>query len=284
MSCRATSACVLLVAVASAMRAQGVQQRTQKQNSPPPYPEQTLARINLPPNLTADQLFQLGAQLDQKKRYRLEAAVYSKCADMQNARCMSALGMMYDQALGVPHDEQRAVWYITRAAYMGNRGAEYQLGVFWELGQILPADMKTAMQWYRKAAEADSPYGERRLGLAYEFGETVPRNRQEAIRWLTKSANHGDGLSTDLVLLFRNPKTPHFKTYEELGDYYHGLWRDALMQWMQQSGTGGGAQANNGAYLAIGNTIRDRAMTAYRNAGDMEGARLCSQSASCGGR
>lgn len=55
---------------------------------------------------------------------------------------MSALGMMYDQALGVPHDLMRAVWYLTRAAARGNRGAEYQLGEYFEEGDALRRDTR----------------------------------------------------------------------------------------------------------------------------------------------
>ena len=74
---------------------------------------------------------------------------------------------MYDQGLGVPLDRTRAVWYLTRAANGGNRGAQHQLGVYWEEGEVLPQDMKKAMEWYMKSAQQALPEAQRRIGLAY---------------------------------------------------------------------------------------------------------------------
>lgn len=244
------SLCLLLLIIESLLAGQTYQRRNTNRN-PPPYPEETLAHMQLPPNLTAEQLFTLGGRLDQAKRYRAEAAVFLKCAGMGNPRCMSALGMMYDQSIGVPHDLMRAVWYLTRAASLGNRGAEYQIGEYFEEGAILPKDMSKAMYWYRKSADAGMPQAERRMGLAYELAETVPHDRGQAIRWLAKAAAQGDGLSADLVQVLRNPRTPaRFRDMEALGNYYHGLYAQAYQQMMSQFGGGGASDGLRGAQAA----------------------------------
>ena len=241
---------LFLLVIGQVLAAQAYPPRNRNHN-PPPYPEETLAHMQLPPALTAEQLFTLGGRLDQAKRYRAEAAVYSKCADMGNPRCMSALGMMYDQSIGVPHDLMRAVWYLTRAATMGNRGAEYQIGEYFEEGDALPKDMTKATYWYRKSADAGMGQAERRIGLAYELGELVPHDRTQAIRWLAKAAAQGDGLSADLVQVLRNPRTPaRFRDMDALGNYYHGLYAEAYQQMMSQFGGSGAADGLRGAQAA----------------------------------
>jgi TPR repeat protein len=168
--------------------------RNNASNAKGVYPEQTLAHMNLSPNLTAEQLWNMGQSLDQRKQTGQAAAVFLKCSEMGHIRCTSALGQMYDQGDGVPLDRIRAVWYLTRAANGGNRGAEYEIGVYWEEGEVLPLDQKKAMEWYMKSAQQGFPQGERRIGLAYEFGESLPRSRPMAIEWLSKAAAQGDGI------------------------------------------------------------------------------------------
>ena len=237
------------------------------------YPEQTLARMNLSPNLTSEQLWNMGVSLDQRKQTSQAAAVFLKCSEMGHMRCTSALGQMYDQGRGVPLDRIRAVWYLTRAANGGNRGAEYEIGVYWEEGEVLPLDQKKAMDWYMKSAQQGFAQGERRIGLAYEFGESLPRSRPMAIEWLSKAAAQGDGLSSEVIRILRSPNTPaRFRDMDAFSAYYQNLFQTQFAA-RQTHPTGGGFNAN--AYN------HNAAVSAYYSAGNPAAAATCAATPSC---
>jgi TPR repeat protein len=242
------------------------------------YAEETLARMNLPPNMTAQQIWEMAASLDQRKRFAEAAGAFLKCSDMGNMKCTSSLGHMYDQGNGVPLDRKRAVWYLTRAANGGNRGAQHQLGVYWEEGEVLPQDMKKAMEWYMKSAQQGMPEGEARIGYAYEFGEMQPRSRQTAIEWLSRAAAQGDGKSAVIARLLSDPKTPaHFRDFDELDAYYTKLFQQQLALHSVHVSGGGGVGA-----IIEAEQKRGR-VAAYYNAGNPGGARVCAETPSCGG-
>jgi TPR repeat protein len=242
------------------------------------YAEETLAHMNLPPNMTAQQIWEMAASLGQQKRFAESAGAFLKCSDMGNMKCTSSLGHMYDQGLGVPLDRTRAVWYLTRAANGGNRGAQYQLGVYWEEGEVLPQDMKKAMEWYMKSAQQALPEAQRRIGLAYEIGEVLPRSRPLAIEWLSKAGAQGDGLSAELARLLSNPKTPaRFRDIDEIGAYYAKLFQQQVALHSVHVSGGGGVGA-----IIEAEQKRAR-VAAYYNAGDANGGRVCAATPSCGG-
>jgi TPR repeat protein len=242
------------------------------------YPEQTLAHMNLSPNMTAQQLFDQATSLNQRGRLAEEAAVLLKCSDMGNMRCASALGAMYDQGRGVPLDKTRAVWYLTRAANGGNRGAQFEIGVYWEEGEVFPQDMKKAMEWYMKSAQQALPEAQRRIGLAYEIGEVVPRSRPLAIEWLSKAGAQGDGLSAEIARLLSNPNTPaRFRDLDAISAYYGKLFQQQLALHTVHVSGGGGVGA------IIEAQQKKERVNAYYNAGNPNGARICAETPSCGG-
>jgi TPR repeat protein len=177
----------------------------------------------------------------------------------------------------VPLDRIRAVWYLTRAANGGNRGAQYELGVYWEEGEILPQDFKNALEWTMKSAQQGFPNAERRIGLAYEFGElTLPRSRPQAIEWLSKSAAQGDGLSAEVIRILRSPNTPaRFRDMDAFGAYYQQLFQAQFAAHMVH--LGGSNDPNN----ATVNAMHAAAVGAYRAAGNPAGANSCASNPSC---
>jgi len=166
------------------------------------------------------------------------------------------------------------VWYLTRAAAGGNRGAQYQLGVYWEEGEVLPRDMKKALEWYMKSAQQALPDGQRRIGLDYEVGEMLPHNRPLAIEWLNKAAAQGDGLSGEIARLLSNPKTPaRFRDIDEIGAYYAKLFQQQVA--LHSVHVGGGGGFNGAAYA------HNSAVSAYYAAGNPAGAATCAATPSC---
>jgi TPR repeat protein len=264
-----------LVALLGSSQPAGSQQRA---NAPVSgkvvYPEETLARMNLAPNMTAQQVWEMAEILARRGRLAESAGAFLKCSEMGNVRCTASLGQMYDVGKGVPLDRIRAVWYLTRAANGGNRGAQYTLGVYWEEGEVLPQDMKKAMDWYMKSAQQGSPEGERHIGLAYEFGETLPRSRRLAIEWLSKAAAQGDGKSAEIARLLSNPNTPaQFRDIDALDAYYSRLFQAQLA--LHSVHVSGGGGFNGDAYA------HNAAVSAYSAAGNPAGAATCAATPSC---
>jgi len=236
------------------------------------YPEETVARMHFAPNLTAEQIWNMSVNYDNQGQLAKAAAGYLKCSEMGHMRCTSALGQMYDQGRGVPQDRIRAVWYLTRAANGGNRGAEYELGVYWEEGEVLPQDLKKALEWYMKSAQLNYPQGQRRIGIAYEFADlTLPRSRPKAIEWLSKSAAQGDGMSAEVLRILRSPNTPaQFRDMDAFSAYYQSLFQQQFAFHAARPGGFNGAAYDH-----------NRAVSAYYSAGDPAGAATCAATPSC---
>ena len=53
---------------------------------------------------------------------------------------MTALGMMYEQGLGVPEDDAEGVKWFRRAAEQGNAKGQTYLGWMYEKGRGVPED------------------------------------------------------------------------------------------------------------------------------------------------
>ena len=176
--------------------------------------------MNFPPTMTAQQVWEQASSLLQRKRLVEAAATLLKCSDMGNMRCTSTMGHLYDQGSGVPLDRVRAVWYLTRAANGGNRGAQHQLGVYWEEGEVLPQDMKKAMEVVYEERAARYAGGRTPHRARPRVRRISPRSRPLAIEWLSKAGAQGDGLSAELARLLSNPKTPaRFRDLDAISAY-----------------------------------------------------------------
>ena len=180
-------------------------------------PEQVAMQI--PANLSAQQLYDMAEKYEQEHKDAPAGGYFWKCANMNDSRCQTALGLMYLDGRGVPQDLRKAVAYVGRAANAGHSIAAYQEGVWYEDGDIFPMDMRKAMGWYMKSANQGFYRGQRRVGLAYEIGEVVPRNRQTAVYWLMQAAKQGDGQSHWIADWLMAPSTPPFASYDALWAY-----------------------------------------------------------------
>lgn len=123
------------------------------------------------------------------------AAALTACTREANAGNQSAqrnLGVMYDQALGVPHDAAQAALWFRKAAETGNRDATFQLATMYENGRGVPQDQKQAIDWYRKAALLGDGDSQVKLGRAYEDGKGVDKDQGEAAAWYQRAADQGN--------------------------------------------------------------------------------------------
>ena len=112
------------------------------------------------------------------------------------------LGLMYMSGIGVGIDKNKAIEYISKAAYRGNLDAKAklkELGFPENLGEILHYyelgrdnyDHKKydqAVKMFRLAAEKGFTPAQYYLGKCYDNGSGVSENKQEAVKWYRLAA------------------------------------------------------------------------------------------------
>ena len=108
----------------------------------------------------------------------------------RNAQLM--LSKMYDNGMGVPKDEQQAVFWIQKSAQAGNDTAQLALSTRYESGLGVLRDKELMLFWLNKSAQAGNAKAQVKLGEMYEHGDGVPQNDLQALFWLRKSAERGN--------------------------------------------------------------------------------------------
>lgn len=63
------------------------------------------------------------------------------------------LGLMYGQGIGVPLDNDRALYWFTTSAENGDARGQFVLGLLYLSGTGVPEDREEAIKWFRKSAE-----------------------------------------------------------------------------------------------------------------------------------
>lgn len=112
--------------------------------------------------------------------------------DIRDPRQQHELGVQYLQGDGVPRDEQKAFYWIHRAAEQGLPEAQASLGMLYGKGYGVARDEAEAIRWFRKAAEQGSATGQYNLGVAYAKGVGVAQDFVAAVKWLRQAAEQGD--------------------------------------------------------------------------------------------
>jgi len=124
-----------------------------------------------------------------RKDYKAALTELLPLANSGDADAQIALGWLYDNGLGMGHedDAQAAKWYEL-AANQGDDRAQQFLGTMYATGDGVDKDMKAAEHWFRLAADQDNPGGQFGLGVMYRDGAGVPRDPVEAYKWFGLAA------------------------------------------------------------------------------------------------
>ena len=102
-----------------------------------------------------------------------------------------SLGVVYATGMGVPADDQKAVYWYRQAAEQGHADAQFRLGAMYARGQGVPADDREAVFWYSKAAGQGHADAQFWLGRSYANGRGVSADDREAVFWYSKAAGQG---------------------------------------------------------------------------------------------
>lgn len=151
-----------------------------------------------------------------------------------NSEYFLAQGERYLNGVGVYPNTEKALYYFSRAALLGNREAKFQYGaLLYNTGDYLnnynsaikfltqaancqhvmaqsllgriyfsegsEQDFKKAVYWLKKAANSGEVEAMYTLGQAYRLGRGVKTNHQYAIRYLWPIANAGHSGAQNLI-------------------------------------------------------------------------------------
>lgn len=120
---------------------------------------------------------------------------FEKAANLEDIFAMNYLGFYYANGLGVTKDYLKSKYWYEKAAYLGNDISMTNLGEFYEKGLGVIKDYKKAKYWYEKAANLENSDAINSLGNFYSKGFGVAKDCQEAKYWYDKGVKLRDANS-----------------------------------------------------------------------------------------
>ena len=162
--------------------------------------------------------------------YATASSQFSEAAEQGHAAAQISLGWMYAQGLGVPRDDQQALYWYRQAAKQGHPDAQAILYIRGlgkvprhrtavdrgpegpgqlTLERVYPGRYQaeshegtrpenagaSAAYWYRKFAELGRRDAQFTLAVRYELGQDIPQDALRATYWYRKAAQRGSALA-----------------------------------------------------------------------------------------
>ena len=97
-----------------------------------------------------------------------------------DSTAQTALGLLYERGLGVPHDPALALVWYRRAADQGDALAEFHIGSLYERGLGVRRKYSEAAAWYERASDKGNESAQAALAYLYDRGLGVERDFGEA--------------------------------------------------------------------------------------------------------
>ena len=117
--------------------------------------------------------------------YTSALQIWRPLAQEGSADAQNALGVLYDNGMGVQRDHAAAAEWFFKAAQQGLASGEYDLGVCYDHGSGVAKSETIAAYWYRRAADQGAPAAQLTLGSMYAAGRGLPKDPVQAYVWLT---------------------------------------------------------------------------------------------------
>lgn len=115
-----------------------------------------------------------------------------KSADQDNEVAQRTLAEVYDRAIGITRNQQKAIELYRKAAEQGDAYSQWRLAEKYESGSGVVKSWKDAAAWYRKAAQQGNTNAQYNLATLYLLGAGVEQNYTEALNWYRKAAKAGN--------------------------------------------------------------------------------------------
>lgn len=143
--------------------------------------------------------YYMGLLMEMKGDNNKAASLYKdalKWAEINDDRFDAAyrLGVIYEGAEGVVHDDSKAFEYYKKAAEGGHINGQYRYAEFLDSGRGCDRDKSRADRWFFKAAMGGHPKAQFYVGKVYENGrpdDGIKSDVNAAFDWYVKSALQG---------------------------------------------------------------------------------------------
>jgi hypothetical protein len=142
-------------------------------------------------NTTGANDLELGMLALEQGYVRRAIELWTPLAEQGDAEAQFGLGVIHNDAVGVPQDYAEANYWFLRAAEQGYAPAQYNLGNAYKNATGFSEDAGMAVIWWRKAAEQDFPPAQFNLGTALIEGIGVPRDAAAGREWYRRAAANG---------------------------------------------------------------------------------------------
>lgn len=122
---------------------------------------------------------------------------YTKSAQQQNLKAMTALGNHYCWGVGGARmggvDSAKGTSYLQEAANKGSAAAMMRLAANYEQGVCAKLDNAAALKWYMAAAALGDMQSRHSLGLMHRDGRGTPADNVQAYVWFALAGSDEDG-------------------------------------------------------------------------------------------
>ncbi len=178
-----------------------------------------------------DKFYTDGLAAKKNKNYKSAFDLFSKGANLGNAKCQFQLGELYYYGNGVTKDHAKAVEQYKKAAEQNHAAATYSLGYCCKMGNGVTKDFKKAVSYYEKAVDLGSADAMNGLGFCYEEGSGVDQDYGKAMELYTKAAEKNHARAQY-----------HIANFYEKGCGVKKNWKTAK-EWYEKAAANGDADA-----------------------------------------
>lgn len=139
--------------------------------------------------------FEEGSAAYEKKDFPAALGEWRPLAEADDSRAQYRLGLMHENASGLPQDDKEAARWYRLAAGQGHAEAQYRLWVMYYQGQGVAQDEQEALRWLRLAVDQGLAIARNDLAGMHAAGLLVARDDQEAVRGYRLAAEQGLALA-----------------------------------------------------------------------------------------
>lgn len=131
-----------------------------------------------------------GHLLAKDKRYDEALGWFRLSAAQEYGLAYANIAWLHENAFGVPHNLDSAVWYARKACNMGVSAGQFRMGWLFEKGWGLSKSYDSALYLYKLAAADNYGAAECNLGVMYAKGRIVRHNDTTAIALYRRGIVH----------------------------------------------------------------------------------------------
>ena len=210
------------------------------------YSQARIDKINrpTPPNpLIIKGDYQKGLDAYKKKNYKVALEEWKLFASKnKNHKTVNFyLGIIYENAFGVPRDYKEAHRWYLKGANLGDYYSQYNLAAMYAEGRGQETSWIIAAQWYERSANQGYAKAQIRLANIYYLGKIGPQNLEKSKQWAEKAAKKSNTEAIDLLKKIEGINLPTSLD----GQYQRGLeylkkgeYKDAAF-WFDKAALGG---------------------------------------------